>query len=433
MVADSTGLVRGMHRWDLVALAINLIIGAGIFGLPSRIFALAGPWSVLVVGGCALLSGLVVLCFAEVASRFDRTGGPYLYAREAFGDFAGFEMGWLFWLRSTTTFGAVCNLLLTYLGVLWPAAAGPLRPWLSIAIAIGITAVVVRGVRESATVGNVLTVAKLAPLLAFVGMGVFFVAPHRLALGTWPGTSAFTSAVLPLVFAFAGFDALVITSGEMRDPRRDLPFALFVSLAVVAVLYTLIQVVCVGTLPVLATSERPLADAARLFLGPAAAGLIAIGAVISSLGALLATVLTAPRLPFALADAGKLPRALGATHPRYHTPHVAIVLTTAGMLAVTLTGSFVYAVTINAMIRLLIYVTTCLALILLRRRPGAPPAGYRAPAGNFVASAAILLCLGILSRSTTREVRDVAIAAGAGVLVYATRWVALRRSGDVHA
>ena len=420
-------LDRAIGRWDLVGLTINLVVGAGIFGLPSKLFAIAGPWSVVAVIACAVLMALVVLCFAEVASRFERTGGPYLYARETFGDVVGFGTGWLMWLRSLTSFGAICNLLLTYLGALWPAVAtGGGRIAVATGVTVVVAAIVVRGVRGSATFCNALTIGKLIPLLAFVGVGVFFVRPERLALGPWPGAETFSSAVLPLVFAFAGFDSMVVTSGEMRRPRNDVAFGLFVSVAAVAVLYMMIQAVCVGTLPGLATSERPLAEAAGNFLGPAAARFIVLGAVVSTFGAIFATVLTGPRVVFALAEQGQFPRWLAATHPRFRTPHVAILVSAAGMLAVTLTGSFVYAVTINAMIRLITYTMTCLALLVLRRRAGQSAPGFKVPGAAFVAPAAIVLCLWVLTRSTAREARDLAIAAAVGLVLYLVSRLRLR-------
>ncbi len=412
-------LLRAIGRWSLVALTINLIIGAGIFGLPSRVFATAGAWSTIAILACAVISALVVLCFAEVGSRFDRTGGPYLYARETFGPLVGFAVGWLNLLRPMTSFGALSNLLVSYLAVFWPGVdAGLIRIAVLTAITVGFTIIVVCGVRGSAKVSNVFTIGKLVPLLAFVGAGLFFVQPARLALGRWPGAPTFSSAILPLIFAFAGFDSMVTTSGEMSSPRRDLPFALFVSLGVVGVLYALIQAVCVGTLPDLAHSDRPLAQAAGLLMGPLAERAIALGAIVSTLGALFATALTGPRIAFALAEHGQLPRRLAAMHPRFRTPHVAIIVVAAGMLVVTLTGSFVYAVTINSMIRLIVYSCTALALIILRRRANAPAIGYRVPAGDFVAAAAIMLCLWVLSRSTFREARDLAIAMAAGLVLY---------------
>ncbi len=426
MPNPSHTLDRSVGRWDIVGMTVNGIIGAGIFGLPSRLFALAGAWSVPAVIACAALCALVVWCFAEVGSRFDRTGGPYLYARTAFGEVAGFELGWLIWLRTLTSVGAICNLFISYLAVLWPAAGGPARPWIIGVVIVALTVPVLRGMRGSASICNAFTIAKVVALVLFVLVGLWFVRPERLAPGPWPGLGTFSSAVLPLVFAFAGFDTMMVAAGEMRRPQRDVAFGLFVSLAIVAVLYVLIQITCVGTLPALATSEQPLAQAAVQFAGDAGRWCIAVGALISTLGAMLGTILISPRILYALAEQGQLPGRLAVTHARFRTPHVVILVTSVGMLIVTLSGSFIYAVTINAMIRLITYAATCVAMIVLRRRAGAPKAAFRVPAGDLVAGASTLLCLWLLSRSTFRETRDLLIAAAVG-LVFHLVWRAVGR------
>lgn len=159
------GLIRGIRRWDLVAVAINGIIGAGIFGLPSKVFALIGPYSLIAFIVCALVVTLIVLCFAEVSSRFSETGGPYLYAREAFGSVVGFEVGWLVWLARLTAFAANCNLLIQYLGYFWPGIiAGWPRATVIIAIVVALTVVNVIGVRDAALFSDVFSIGKLIPI-----------------------------------------------------------------------------------------------------------------------------------------------------------------------------------------------------------------------------------------------------------------------------
>ena len=263
------GLLRGIRRWDLLALMVNGTIGAGIFGLPSRIYALVGPWSLPAFVACAALIAIVILCFAEVASRFESTGGPYLYARTAFGPMVGFVMGWLLWLVRLTSFAALCNLLVTYLHVLWPPA--DLEPWRTLVIVtvtVGLAAINFVGVRNAALTGNVFAIGKLVPLVLLIVVGLAFVAPARLAPGALPAAGTFPKAMLLLVFAFTGFELVLIPAGEASDPRRNLPLAMLSGLGVVALVYVLIQVVCVGTLPELATSQRPLTDAAARLMGP---------------------------------------------------------------------------------------------------------------------------------------------------------------------
>jgi amino acid transporter len=415
----STGVVRGIRRWDLVALAINGTIGAGIFGLPARVFSLIGPYSLVAFAACALVVSLIILSFAEVGSRFSESGGPYLYARAAFGPVVGFQVGWLQWLARLTAFAANANLLVDYLGYFWPAASAgwPRAAIIGSAVAL-LTAVNIRGVRNAARLSNVFTIGKLLPLAFFVVAGVFFLRPESYSFAITPAYGSFSKAVLLLIFAFTGFEMAVIPAGEVDDPQRNLPRALLTALGIVTVFYLLIQVVCVGTLPGLATSTRPLADAASRFLGQSGATVILAGAVISITGNLNVLILAGSRLPFAMAEQRQLPRIVGATHPRFRTPYVAILLTATAVLALTLSGTFLALVTISAIARLLSYAATCAALPILRRRRDAPPAMFRAPAGPAVAIAALVLCAWLLSNSSAQEATNTAIAMGAGAVVY---------------
>jgi basic amino acid/polyamine antiporter, APA family len=413
------GLVRGISRWSLIAIAINGIIGAGIFGIPSKVFAQTGAYSLLAFLACALIVIFITLCFAEVSSRFSATGGPYLYAREVFGSAVGFEVGWLLWLARLTAFAANCNLLTDYLGFFWPpATAAYWREAMIVAVVVLLTLVNVIGVRDTAMVSNVFTIGKLIPMILFIAAGMFFVRADNYSFAAPPGYAVFSQSVLLLIYAFTGFEMAVIPAGEIRDPQRNLPRAILTAIAVVALIYIGIQFVCIGTLPGLATSPRPVADAANLFLGRAGAALISAGVVVSIIGNLNVLILAASRLPFAMAEGGELPRWLARTHRRFRTPHIAILITVAVMLALTLLSTFSAQARISAMTRLLSYGVTCAALIALRRRSDAPPALFKAPAGVALAIAALVLAVWLLSNSTWPDARDTAIAAVIGLLIF---------------
>ena len=413
------GLIRGVRRWDLLALVLNTVIGAGIFGLPSRVFALAGSYSLLAYLVCAIPVVLIVVCFAEVASRFKTTGGPYLYARVAFGPLIGFEVGWLMWLARVSAFAALCNLFVGYLGYLVPSAgAAPWRSLIIIAVVLCLTAINIVGVRMTTSVSNFFTVGKLIPLIMFVVVGLFFIDARRYSFNETPSYSAFSQAALLLVFAYTAFEVAIIAAGETRDPQRDVPFALLTGIGVVVVLYVLIQVVSIGTFPELASSERPLADASFRFLGAPGALIVTIGALLSLGGTMNATIFAMPRVLFAMAEQGQLPRVFLATHPSFRTPYVAILLSAAVMLGLTLFSTFISALTISTIIRLLVYITTCAALPVLRRRPGVPSAAFAAPAGPVVALTACVLSVWLLTNSAWNEARLVAIAAVMGLVLY---------------
>jgi len=415
------GLQRGIRKWDLVAVAINGIIGAGIFGLPAKVYALIGTYSLIAFVACGVVVILIILCFAEVGSRFDETGGPYRYAREAFGPAVGFEVGWLTWLARLTAFAANCNLMVSYLGFFWPAANTPLaRAIIIVGVVVALAAVNIIGVRQAAITSDLFTIGKLVPMLIFIVAGLFFLRPHAFAFGPSPTAGAFSQSVLLLIYAFTGFEMAVIPAGEIRNPQRNLPRALLIASAVVAIVYVFIQVVCIGTLPELAASSKPLADAAQKFLGTAGAAIISAGAIISIAGNLNILVLSGSRIPFDIAEQKQLPSFLARVHRRSFTPHVSIVITASLMMVLTLKSSFVAALTISAIARLVTYAVTCAALPVLRRRSDVPKAMFRVPGGPVIAIAALLLAAWLLANSTVKEATQATIVAVVGLLIYAS-------------
>lgn len=413
-------LVRGIGRWDLTAIAINTIIGAGIFGLPSKVTALIGGYSLIAFVICALIIGLIVVCFAEVGSRFKDTGGMYLYAREAFGPVVGFEVGWLYWIVRVTTFAANANLLLAYLGFFYPGVnQGPARIILISVVLVLLTAVNFAGVRESVILTNFFTVGKILPLLVFALVGLFFIQPANFTFGDMPAYGTASSAILLLIYAFVGFEAAVIPAGETRDPQKNVPFALLTALAIVAVLFIVIQVVAMGTLPGIASSERPLADAANQFLGSWGAAFITIGALISISGNLNSGFLVASRMPFAMAEQREMPRVLGVTHKRFKTPWVSVLVTAVFMLVFAVQSSFISALTISTIVRLLVYAATCAALPVFRNREDAPPAAFKPPFGIAAAVLSLLLTGWLLTNvDFKKEGLMVLILGATGLILY---------------
>ncbi len=392
-------LLRAIGRWSLVALVVNSVIGSGVFGLPSAVAALIGafsPYAVLAAGaGMSVIMG----CFAEVASRFQQAGGPYLYARVAFGRFMGIQTAWMLWLGQVSAPAANANLFVIYLGEFFPHAKDPLPRALILTVLVGVLTVInVRGVRAGAQVSNLFTAAKLVPLFAVILMGVFVLGRHHwdiaLASSASPNHSQWLRAMLLLVFAYGGFETALAPMSEAENPRRDAPFALFMALLICTVTYALIQWVVVGVLPDAAHSARPLADVARLAVGPVGAALVAVGALISFYGYLSAKILGMPRVPFALAEQGDFPKIFAAVHRRYHTPYVSIVAFGALVWGFSLLGEFKWNVTLSAVARLLYYGVGCAALPVLRRKqPEGAAALFTLPAGNILAVAGVVLCL----------------------------------------
>ncbi|MDQ1388491.1 MAG: hypothetical protein QOF56_1945 [Acidobacteriaceae bacterium] len=397
-------LVRAIGRWSLVALVVNSIIGSGVFGLPSTVAALIGncsPYAVLAAG-----AGMTVIlgCFAEVASRFQQAGGPYLYARVAFGRLMGIQTAWMLWLGQVAAPAANANLFVIYLGEFFPQAKDPLPRALILTALVGLLAFInIRGVRAGAQVSNLFTGAKLVPLFAVIVLGVFAFHNQPWSVATPSIESAssgqWLKAMLLLVFAYGGFETALAPMSEAKNPRRDAPFALFTALLVCTLIYALVQWVVVGVLPDAMHSQRPLADVARLAVGPVGAALVAIGALISFYGYLSAKILAMPRVLFALAEQGDFPKTFAAVHPRFHTPYVSILVFAALVWGFALVGEFKWNVTLSAVARLLYYGVGCAALPVLRRKqPEGANAMFRLPAGNFFAVLGVILCAVLVTR-----------------------------------
>jgi APA family basic amino acid/polyamine antiporter len=411
-------LIRGIGKWDFVALIVNITIGAGILGLPSKIFALVGVYSLPAIVGCAVLALLLILCFAEVGSRFSGTGGPYLYTLTVFGPLTGFIAGWLLWLSRLLAFASVCNLFVDYTAYLWPDAAHSLaRVFLISLVTLTLAAVNYAGIRPATRVNNVITIIKVLVLVLFVGAGLFFIHPANFhGTGSFK-PSAFLSSVLLLIFAFSGFDVASVPAGEVIEPQRTVPQSLLIGIAVVSFLYMGIQFVCIGTLPGLAQSNKPIADAAQLFMGTAGGYVITAGALITMLGTLNVLMLTSSRLLFAMAEQKQLPAKISYINKRRHTPSVAILITVAILLLLTIGGNFVNTLTISAIIRLFTFITTCLALPLLRRTQ-TKQAPFTVPGGVFIAIISILVCLFLFLNIARSEAVNAGVLALSGLVIY---------------
>ncbi len=412
-------LNRSIRKWDLVLLIINSIIGAGIFGLPSKIFKISGVYSIIAFFICALVVIVFILCFAEVSTRFDKTGGPYIYTLAAFGRFPAFCMGWLLLLSRIFNFATLINLLVVYLSFFLPAFVNPFLRLITIfTITAFLSFMNHIGVKNSTKLNNILTVAKLLPLFMFIIIGLFFIQPDLFIPAQSIDFNAISSSVLLLIFAFGGFEAVLINSGEIDNPKKTLPFALLTSAIFVALFYCLIQIVSIGTLPNLAFSEKPLAEAASLFMGKAGGYLMVAGAFISILGALNAMVLSGSRLPFALSNEKQFPKLFSYVNPRHLTPTWSLLLFSLVATIVSISQSFLSALSIAVIIRILIYLIVCISLIKLRKKKNDKPDYFKVRFGYFFAFTGILISIWLLSSSSFNEIRDVSICLLAGIVFY---------------
>jgi APA family basic amino acid/polyamine antiporter len=427
-------LRRELGRWDLTAIGVNQVIGAAVFAQPALLAARAGAWSPWLVAAVGLAVMLIALSFAEVGSRFEGTGGSYLYTRSAFGRFAAFEVGWMLWFTRVTSWAAVISVLVTYLGYYWPAmtTGWPRAAVITLVIVI-ITVINVRGIRVSSLFVNVLTIGKLLPLAVFIIAGLAAVDPARLAIqGPLPPADIASTALL-LIYGFGGFEVVPVVAGETKNPTRAVPFALIMTLALVSLILTLVQAVALGTLPTLATSSTPLTDAASVFLGAGGAVMMTLGTIVSVTGNNLGGALSGSRNLFALAEQRDLPAFFGRIHPRFRTPVTAILVTGGVALVLALSGRYAALAAVSAISRLTVYAFTCAATLRLRQPRFAArvrPASFVVPLGPVIPSLGIVMAVAIIAGATPAQLRAGVYALVAGAVLYL---IALRRPGPLRA
>jgi amino acid transporter len=427
MTSAQIGLVRAIGRWSLAALAVNSIIGSGIFGLPATVAGLLGKRSVIAVLIAGAAMGVIMACFAEVASQFSEAGGPYLYARTAFGRLTGILVGWMLYLAQTAAPAANANLFVIYLAEFWPASKEPWPRFVILTLLVGVLALVnVRGARQGTAVSNVFTVAKILPLLMVVSAGAAVIIIHPTILHPailHPATgaaapmpaSAWMKAMVLLFFAYGGFESALAPMSEAKNPARDAGFALFVALIACTVIYALVQWVVVGVLGPGATTDRPLAEVARITMGYRGAALVAIGALVSVYGYLSAKLLGMPRLTFALAEGGDLPQVFAAVSPRFHTPWFSILFYAVAVWGLAIMGSFAWNVTLSVVARLFYYAVVCAAVIALRRKQPLA-AGFRLPGGQVLAVLGVVIAVALATQVDLSKSLILAATVGAAFL-----------------
>jgi APA family basic amino acid/polyamine antiporter len=405
----------------------NSILGAGIFGLPALLAARLHGYSPLscIIAGCGAL--IIAACIAEIASRFETTGGLYLYGREALGRFPGLLIAWLILLTRIAAPAAAADLFANYLGQFVPSLHGKLAEISLIAVLIGHLALLnYLGVKTGKTVSDVFTAVKVGLLAVFIlaGLAIPLFHPQLRVPLQFARTNAqgWFEALLLLVFGYGGFEGALIVGGESRNPKRDMPFALLTALVLQVFLYTGVVYVVLTTLPNAAASLRPLADAARNFLGGAGATAIGLGALISTYGYLSANLLHSTRITFSLAEQGDFPPFFARIHPRFRTPHISILVYSIAVFAFAASGDFRWNAILSAATRLVVYGGMVVALLVLRKRSG--PAPFNLPFPRLFSVAALLIVLILLSRIGSGEAVVLAMTA----LMALANWFMLKRA-----
>jgi basic amino acid/polyamine antiporter, APA family len=392
------GLARVIGTWGLAAGIVNVTVGGGIFRLPAGVASAVGPAAPLAYLACTLVMGLIVLCFADAGSRVSMTGGPYAYVETAFGPFVGFVSGALLWVGITLALSAVTTFFADSLLALVPALGATGRRIVLVAVLIVLGAANVRGVGGVTRFNAFATAAKLLPLVLLVLVGLVAMRWSNLAWHAAPSAGAVSRASVLLIFAFLGVESALVPSGEVRDPARTVPRAIFLAMSAVAVLYVTIQLVAQGLLgDALANDPTPLASAAAVALGPWGRTMILVGSAVSMFAYVSGMTLAVPRMLFAFGRDGFLPGGLARVHPTRHTPYVAIAVQVVIVAALALFAQFeVLAVAANVTV-LLVYGACCLAAAELRRRDvraGGIP--FEVPGGPVVPWLALLVIAWLL-------------------------------------
>jgi basic amino acid/polyamine antiporter, APA family len=433
---QAPALRRALGRWDLTAIGVNQVIGAAIFILPAQVAQLVGSWAPLMFLGVGLASLFVALCFAEVGSRFDSTGGPIGPARAAFGRFVGFEVGWMLWFSRVSSGASVINGLALALGYYWPVVStGTPRALVILAVLGGLTWANLRGIRQTSWLVNFFTIGKLLPLIVFALVGVWFADWSRVVpSGPAPMTQLGQAALL-LIFAYGGYEVTGIPAGEASNPKKDVPFAFVAVILIVSAVMTLTAAVATGLLPDVGATTTPIADASALIMGAFGGLLVSLGSVISTTGNNMGQLLSGSRTVYALAENGDLPPVFAKVHPEFRTPYVAIWFTSIVLVVLALTGSFVFLAAVSAVARLVVYLSACGATLRLRQADGrdarVAAAQFTAPLGPVIPVLAIAITSSILAGATAQQLLSgvVALAVGAVLFAVATRGVHLDEAG----
>ena len=398
---------------SIILLGMNAIIGSGIFLLPGQAYDLVGTSSLFVFLFITLLAGSLALCFAEAAGLFKSNGAAYIYAKEAFGNFAGFEVGFMKYVVQLISWATMAVGFVTALSAIFPEVSnGVLRNAIVVGLIVVLSLVNYIGIDVAKYVNNVATVGKLAPIIIFIAAGIFFikgsnfqpVVPESLSVTT------FAEAAILIFYAFTGFEAIAGASEEMDNPKKNLPIAIAVAIGCVSLIYILLQFVSIGILGSgLSGTETPVVDAMSTFMGSAGGTLVTVGTLISIGGINAANSIFVPRGCLALGERGMLPPIVKKMSKR-GTPVVAIVISAVLVIPLALSGTFTQLAAISLISRFTQYIPTCLSIIVFRRR--GMESTFKVPFGYTIPIIAILVSIWLLYNSD-----PVRLVIGLGALV----------------
>jgi amino acid transporter len=404
----ATGKGLGRLRRDITSfgvgfLVINGLIGAGIFALPANLYAAAGmfsPWLFIIVG---LLFITIILCFSELSSYFRKSGGPVLYNYTAFGPLAGFQTGWLMYLGRLTAMAANANVLIYYAAFLVPQLAdGWVRAITLIVVFASLAIGNIMGIKGAMKALAVLSTFKLLPLFILILVGLPHVVPSEVLPSGFPEIDNFGATVLILMYAFMGFEGALVTAGETSSPQKNLPKALIFTVILITLFYFLVQLIYSANAAQITQSGAPLVGLGSELMGVVGGVVITITAIFSVGGNLMANMVSAPRMTYAMATENTLPKWFGVLHPDYDTPSNSIIFYTILCLVLAISGSFVWLAVISSLSRLIVFIACMFSMPVLRKKmpPEIQDQAWRVPGGYIIPIIATVFCVWAASYST---------------------------------
>ncbi len=418
---------------SIILLGVNAIIGTGIFLLPGKAAALVGVNSLWVIVFDALLVMSIALCFAEMGGMFNKNGGPYVYAKEAFGNFVGFEVGFMKWAIATIAWSAMAVGFATALGAVWePASTEMGKNVIATLIIVVLGIMNIMGVKISKIINNIVTIGKLLPLIFFILVGIFYVKGVNFApMESVPDMTqaSFGAAALIIFYAFTGFESIAVAAEDMEKPERNVPKAIILVLTLVSIVYILIQAICIGIMgDALVTSKTPVADAAFVFMGPLAKAIVTAGTLISIGGINVASSFLAPRSGVAMADDGLIPKVVSKRNKK-DAPYVAIIVTVVFAVVLSWTGSFEKLAAISVVSRFAQYLPTCLAVLVFRSKRPDMARTFRVPLGPVIPVLAVVVSIWLITQSSLEKV----FWGLGGLVVGAVLYYIMNRNGKQEA
>lgn len=395
-----TDTKKKLSFFSIVLLGINAIIGSGIFLLPTAGMKIFGPASILVLVFDAFLAFMIGLCFAECSGLFDESGGAYIYAKHAFGNFIGYEVGIAAWAVRIIAEATMYVAFATALGGFFPALNTSLAKNIIVTImAIGLMILNLSGIEAASVFSNIITVGKLLPIFLIIIIGLFFIHPGNFTPFFVPSlthASNFSDATLTMFYIFTGVEGLVVTAGEMSNVKKNLPRAIMVVLSVVTIIYILIMTVCIGILgSKLTQTSVPLQAALTAMIGKVGSYIVVAGSVLSIGGICIASSFITPRSTEALADNGILPKAFSKKNNK-NAPYISIIVNAILILALSYSGTFTYLAQISAISRFAQFIPTIIAVMVFRKTMKNQPRAFKLPLGYTIPIIALAISLWLI-------------------------------------